>query len=160
MLLPLGLDVFAGSLHRRERARYRARPRGKSLRRVDRALGRRQDIEPEQTAGYLAYLRRQVSANNRLLQESGISQNDEITLLAVSSEAQGLGIGTVLLDAATSYVSAQGASTAYLYTDTDCTWRFYESHHFKRMAHYRAKWKEHLKGMPKESFLYGLDLTA
>ena len=118
------------------------------------------DIEPEQTEEYLGYLRRQISANNRLLQESGISKDDEITLLAVSSQVQGLGIGTVLLDAATSYVSAQGASTAFLYTDTDCTWKFYESHHFKRMAHYRAKWKEHLKGMPKESFLYGLDLTA
>lgn len=123
-------------------------------------LGQLKQIDPGLAAEYDAYVRAQIRINNHLLQQSGVSHSDEITLLAVSSDTQGLGIGTVLLDAATSYVSSQGAGIVYLYTDTDCSWKFYERHNFKRLACHRATWKEQIADFPKESFLYGLDLTA
>lgn len=117
-------------------------------------------IEPDQTEAYLACTRTQATTNHHLLEQSGISRDDEICLLAVSSAAQGLGIGTILLDAATSYVSAQGATATYLYTDTDCTYTFYEHHNFKRMAQHRANREELRAGLPVRSFLYSLDLSA
>ena len=84
---------------------------------------------------------------------------DQITLLAVSETTRGMGIGSVLLDAAASYVSSRGARGAFLYTDTDCSWKFYERRGLKRAAAYRAS-REERKLLPREMYLYGLDLSA
>ena len=96
--------------------------------------------------------------NTKLLQKSGLSEAHEITLLAVSESARGLGIGTVLLDAASSYLADRGAGHAFLYTDTDCDWRFYESHGCKRAASHHVP-RDQRRLLPKEMYVYTLDLT-
>ena len=47
-----------------------------------------------------------------------------------------------------------------LYTDSNCSWKFYELHGFKRTATHRANREERRHAMPRESFLYELDLTV
>ena len=86
--------------------------------------------------------------------------DNEVTLLAVDRDVHGLGVGTVLLDAAVSHLSSLGATRAHLYTDSNCSWKFYELHGFKRTATHRANREERRHDMPRESFLYELDLTA
>lgn len=97
--------------------------------------------------------------DEQLRDESGMVEASEITLLAVGAGAQGMGIGSVLLDAASAHAAARGSRGIYLYTDTDCTWKFYERHGLKRAAAYRSTWEER-RTLPKEMYLYGLDLSA
>ena len=52
------------------------------------------------------------------------------------------------------------STRAHLYTDSNCSWKFYELHGFKRAATHRANREERRHDMPRESFLYELDLTA
>lgn len=117
------------------------------------------EIDERATSAYLAFLKSEARVNGKLLRESGISGADQITLLAVSDTTRGMGIGSVLLDAAASYVSSRGAQGAFLYTDTDCSWKFYERRGLKRAAAYRAS-REERKLLPREMYLYGLDLSA
>ena len=91
---------------------------------------------------------------------SPLPHDNEVTLLAVDRDVHGLGVGTVLLDAAVSHLSSLGATRAHLYTDSNCSWKFYELHGFKRTATHRANREERRHDMPRESFLYELDLTA
>lgn len=116
-------------------------------------------IDKRATAGYLAFRKNEERVNGRLLEQSGISGSDQITLLAVSETTRGMGIGSILLDAAASYISSRGAKGAFLYTDTDCSWKFYERRGLKRAAEYRAT-REERKLLPREMYLYGLDLSA
>ena len=118
------------------------------------------EVAPEDCAEYLSFVRATIKTNNRLLEDGGVSPANEVTLLAVDREVQGLGVGTVLLDAAVSHLSAQGASTAHLYTDTNCSWKFYESRGFKRTATHRTDRSERLRDLPREMYLYELDLNA
>ena len=97
--------------------------------------------------------------DERLLASSGLTLDNEITLLAVDPSAQGLGIGTVLFDAASSYYASLGDLKAYLYTDSDCTWSFYEVHGMKRLGRYKST-REERSVLPREMYLYGLDLSA
>ncbi len=97
--------------------------------------------------------------DERLLASSGLTLDNEITLLVVDPSAQGLGIGTVLFDAASSYYAALGDLKAYLYTDSDCRWSFYELRGMKRLGRYKST-REERSLLPREMYLYGLDLSA
>lgn len=120
---------------------------------------RMRELEPEAAAAYWRGIQLTEAKNDKLLHDSGYAGSTEITLLAVSSSARGMGIGSVLIDAATTYLTEAGANRAFLYTDTDCTWQFYESHGFKRASTYRSTREErHL--LPRELYVYGLDLSA
>ena len=118
------------------------------------------ELEPEACAEYLSFVRTTIRTNNRLLESSPLPHDNEVTLLAVDPDVHGLGVGTVLLDAAISHLSSRGATSAHLYTDSNCSWQFYELHGFKRTATHRASREERHRNMPRESFLYELDLTA
>lgn len=100
------------------------------------------------------------SVNAELLRRASLGEAaGEITLLAVGAETRGTGIGSVLLDAALSYLSSHGTTCAYLFTDTSCTWSFYEHRGFTRLGRHRSTREErHL--LPHELYLYGLDLSA
>lgn len=126
---------------------------------MDAFLERMHKLEPKATDEYLSFLEAEQRVNSRLLEQSGLARASQITLLAVSGTARGLGIGSVLLDAATSYVTSRGAKGLYLYTDTDCSWKFYERRGLKRAAMYRAN-REERHVLPREMYLYGMDLSA
>lgn len=97
--------------------------------------------------------------NSRMMRDSGTEDDNEIVLLAVDPTTHGQGVGTVLLDAATSYFADREQRRAFLFTDTDCTWEFYERRGLKRLAKHHAT-RDERKIIPKEMYLYGLDLSA
>ncbi len=123
-------------------------------------LSQMRELEPESCAEYLSFVRATIRTNNRLLEKSPLPHDNEVTLLAVDPDVHGLGVGSVLLDAAISHLSSCGATSAHLYTDSNCSWKFYELHGFKRTATHRANREERRHAMPRESFLYELDLTV
>lgn len=144
-----------------------ARAGARSIRWTDRWLQTEHDfveqmraIDPTATEAYLEQARSTARANSDLLSRCNESAAEEITLLVVSETTRGLGVGSVLLDAAISFVGSQGARSAYLYTDTDCSFKFYERHGFKRRASHKATWEERRQNMPREMYLYTLDLSA
>ena len=74
---------------------------------------------------------------------------------SVGKGAAGL---TLLLDAAASYLRSEGGSSAYLFTDTSCSWSFYEERGLARAA--AIKTPRHLrKFMCSAYYLYTLDLA-
>ena len=120
---------------------------------------RMRELEPEAAGAYWKSIQLAEEKNDSLLAKSGYAGSTEITLLAVSASARGMGIGSVLIDAATAFLAERGADRAFLYTDTDCTWQFYEHHGFKRAGTYRST-REERRLLPKEMYVYGLDLSA
>ena len=123
-------------------------------------LAQMRELEPTACAEYLSFVRATIRTNNRLLESTPMPHGDEVTLLAVDESMRGLGVGTVLLDAAVSHLSSRGATAAHLYTDTSCSYQFYEGHGFKRTATHRANREERRRDLPREMYLYELDLTA
>ena len=119
----------------------------------------REESDPDATARYGKTASAMDRVNDDLLRRSGFSGSGEVTLLVVGSSARGLGIGSVLLDAAVEYLGSQGSDRAFLYTDSDCSWPFYERCGLKRAGEHRAA-RDERQWLPKSMFLYALDLTA
>lgn len=63
-------------------------------------LSQMRELEPDACAEYLSFVRATIRTNNRLLESSPLPHDNEVTLLAVDRDVHGLGVGTVLLDAA------------------------------------------------------------
>lgn len=114
--------------------------------------------DPKFAGGYFASTDAMRRVNGQMLEDSNIPRTYEITLLIVNEEARGSGMGSLLLDALLSYLTSHGAARAYLFTDTESNWQFYERHGFKRRASHRAAWDER-KLLPRELYLYEIDLT-
>lgn len=81
-----------------------------------------------------AYFDDSAKIDSELLVESGCDPNYELVLFAVSEETRGRGVGGALLGAAQEYLREQGATHAFIYTDTDCNWQYYEHRGMKRKA--------------------------
>lgn len=76
-------------------------------------LSQMRELEPDACAEYLSFVRATIRTNNRLLESSPLPHDNEVTLLAVDRDVHGLGVGSVLLDAAVSYLSSRGATRAH-----------------------------------------------
>lgn len=124
-----------------------------------RLLERMRSIDEEAAEEMRAYARAELRVNNKLLEQGEIDHGAEITLLAVDREARNLGIGSVLIDAAASHCADARAQSLYLYTDTSCTWQFYEKRGLTRVASHRCN-REERRVLPREMYLYRLDLSA
>lgn len=117
-------------------------------------------IDPQAAQRREAFSELEGRADDRLLELAALDDAaGEVTLLAVDAEVQQGGIGTVLLDAALAHLSERGSSCAYLFTDTTCTWSFYERRGFTRLARYRPA-REERRILPREMYLYARDLSA
>lgn len=92
-----------------------------------------------------------------LLAQSGCDPDFELVLFAVSGKARGLGIGSTLMDHAQRYLAAQGASKAFLFTDTDCTWEYYERRGMRRAAEQSFEY-DGASILPERMFVYEMDL--
>lgn len=81
---------------------------------------------------------RQYFAFNRvykiLRKQTSSPLTDELTLFAVSSTARGLGVGKSLYTAYLNQLRTQGRTDFYLYTDSLCTYQFYEKQGMTRAA--------------------------
>lgn len=96
-------------------------------------------------------------ADRDLLAHSDCDPNFELVLFAVSSKARGLGVGSTLMDHAQRYLAAQGASRAFLFTDTDCTWEYYEHRGMRRAAE-QSFADDGASILPERMFVYEMDL--
>ncbi|WIM67053.1 GNAT family N-acetyltransferase [Corynebacterium breve] len=63
----------------------------------------------------------------------------ELVLFVVDEHARGTGIGTKLYDNFKNYLRSLNRSGFFLYTDSDCTWQFYEAKGMRRAADVRRK---------------------
>lgn len=88
----------------------------------------------ESLAEFDAFFRAMDGVDVQLLAESGCDDRFELVLFAVGPETRGHGVGTKLLTAAQDYLREQGAKQAFLFTDTDCTWEYYERRGMRRAA--------------------------
>lgn len=98
------------------------------------AWGRLRELPDGRVAELESYFADAATIDAELLAESGCDPAYELVLFAVSSETRGHGVGSTLLGAAQEYLREQGATHAFLYTDTDCTWQYYEHRGMKRKA--------------------------
>lgn len=115
-------------------------------------------IDKDALARYEQFISLTGNIDKDLLRTSGIDGSSEITLLAVDHNTQGLGIGSVLLDAAADHIASQGYTQTFLYTDTDCDWKFYERRGLRRAVAHRAT-RDERKFVPREMYLYRLRLS-
>ena len=83
------------------------------------------------------YARIEQRIDEDLLKSSGCGRRNEYTLFLLAPEARGRGLGRTLFENARSWLAAQGARQAYLFTDESCTWGVYEHFGLRRAAEYR-----------------------
>lgn len=74
------------------------------------------------------------SVDTELLNSSHRTFGGEICLFAIEKEARGAGLGKELFAAALDYLKSRGADSFYLFTDTSCTYQFYEKRGMVRLA--------------------------
>ena len=98
-------------------------------------------------------------ADRDLLEQSGCDPDFELVLFAVSDNARGFGIGSTLMGHAQGYLAAQGASKAFIFTDTDCTWEYYEHRGMRRAAE-RSFADDGARILPERMFVYEMNLEG
>lgn len=70
----------------------------------------------------------------RLRKAARVPLTDELTLFAVDAATRGKGAGTQLYEDYLMYLRAHGREHYFLYTDSDCTFQFYERRGMVRAA--------------------------
>ncbi|WP_307980010.1 GNAT family N-acetyltransferase [uncultured Senegalimassilia sp.] len=127
------------------------------------AIGQRTRKELDELGGSSAELARFLEAMEQadrdLLEQSGCDPDFELVLFAVSDKARGLGIGSTLMGHAQGYLAAQGASKAFIFTDTDCTWEYYEHRGMRRAAE-RSFADDGARILPERMFVYEMNLEG
>lgn len=86
--------------------------------------------ERKTLAQYFTFTR----AYTRLRAKTTAPLTDEITLFAVDQAARGTGVGTLLYQEYMNVLCANGRTDFYLYTDSWCTFQFYERKGMSRAA--------------------------
>lgn len=69
-----------------------------------------------------------------LRKNADVSPTDELTLFAVDASTRGHGVGKTLYDNYLQHLRRHGRSDFYLYTDSLCTYQFYEKRGMTRAA--------------------------
>ena len=57
------------------------------------------------------------------------------------------------------YLAAEGASKAFIFTDTDCTWEYYEHRGMRRAAE-QSFADDETRILPERMFVYEMDLEG
>lgn len=81
-----------------------------------------------------------------------------LTLFALNEECRGQGIGKELLNGALEYLKENGVKRIYLYTDTTCSYGFYEHMGFERLEEKPLNLTKNGKPFTMDVFLYGYDV--
>lgn len=117
------------------------------------------ELDPEAAAQWDAYRRAAEDINRALIAQAGLAGAAEIVLLAVGATARGRGIGRELLGRMETLLAQGGAAQAFLCTDTDCDWPFYERLGLARVAAHRRDARD-LAALPTEMYVYRVLLAA
>lgn len=118
----------------------------------DAALGRLRKIDAVAARRYEDYLAASWHVNERLLRDAGIEGDAEVVLLAVDAAARGRAVGRRLITRVADRLAREGFAHAFLFTDTDCSWQFYERLGLERRG--AARPEDPL--LPEEMYLYRL----
>lgn len=78
--------------------------------------------------------RRNSQVSQALLKLTYESYDGEVLFFAVDQTLRGSGVGSYLFDDYLNYLKTKGARTFYLFTDTTCTYTFYEYKGLKRIG--------------------------
>ena len=112
---------------------------------------------PEQARHYRIRIEGEHRCDDQLLEAAGITTESELVVLALGERARGHGAGRGLLQATCDRLAREGARAAYLFTDSDCTWQFYEHLGFSRAASVAPAGADELD-LPDEMYLYRTEL--
>ena len=89
--------------------------------------------------------------NEALLKNCRQRFDGEICLFAVDEVFRGRGIGVQLFEDMKEYLKKQHAKSFYLFTDTSCTYEFYDCHGMLRLGEKKVNMRPHLN---KDMYLY------
>ncbi|MCC5894684.1 MAG: GNAT family N-acetyltransferase [Alkalibacterium sp.] len=78
--------------------------------------------------------RRNTQVTHALLKLTYESYDGEVLLFAVDKSTRGNGVGSTLFNGYLTYLRSEGARTFYLFTDTSCSYTFYEHKGLKRIG--------------------------
>ncbi len=103
---------------------------------AERILGREKDSVADSEDGMrmIAEFESYDSIDRDLGIRTGIDTAAELTILILSKDCRGLGLGRTMFDAACDYLRSKGADSMMLYTDTDCNTGFYDALGAERVA--------------------------
>ena len=97
-------------------------------------------------------------AHDQMLKYCDCDTTYELTLFAVSSKARGHGVGSELLRQMTDHLKEAGAKNYFLYTDTNCSWQYYENRGMKRCTTYVAEDETHEQLNGQELYIYSTSI--
>lgn len=123
---------------------------------LDRALSSASEIDAKEAQGYKDYMEAEHQAYAQLLDQASCSSEYELVLFIVSPEARGKGVGGQLMSRAKEYLKEAGATHAFLFTDTSCTWEYYERRGMRRAA--EATTQGSTVPLPERMFVYEFSL--
>ena len=123
---------------------------------LDRALSSASEIDAKEAQGYKDYMEAEHQTYAQLLDQASCSSEYELVLFIVSPEARGKGVGGQLMSRAKSYLKEAGATHAFLFTDTSCTWEYYERRGMRRAA--EATTQGSTVPLPERMFVYEFSL--
>ena len=126
---------------------------------ADKCLLAEKKLSAQAYEAYSYELKRTDRIHSNLLDGCNADHNYEATLLIVSASARGLGVGAILISAVKNYLAGQQALSAYLYTDSSCTYTFYDHMGLIREGSHKVKDNPH-KIMADEYFIYSFDLAS
>ena len=120
---------------------------------ADRAMATVRSLNPEGQREMERYLARERAIDLELIAQSGCDERFELVLFAVAANTRGLGVGKRLLADAERSLRASGATTYFLYTDTGCTWQFYEHRGMRQAARFKVP-EEERGSLCEQYFVY------
>ena len=77
----------------------------------------------------------------------------------MDESTRGTGIGKMLFAKALDYLEQEGVKTLYLFTDSSCTYQFYEKRGMQRLGEKMVEFSPHTD-YRLNMFIYGLELQA
>lgn len=107
----------------------------------------------EDQEAYINYYELTKHAHERLIGNKAKEYDSSIELFLVEEKARGHRIGSTLLEGMENYFIQHKAKKVYLYTDTECNYRFYDYKKFTQIEEWNPQTSN--KGFP-EGFTYYL----
>ncbi len=125
---------------------------------IDAAYKRADELDKGAADELRAFLTAEYAVDDELLEESGCNPNYELVVFIVSPETRGHGVGSTLMKGAFEYLANTGGKKGYLFTDTTCTWEYYEHRGMRRAI--ERNFDPETSILPERMFVYEFDTTA